>query len=338
LSRQAHLAGGPRRQDRHRRREEHVQTHPRADRPSPAVAGAADARPRVVVQGSRAPDAGEPHLPGGRGASRRYVAGETLADAQRVAAALARQGHHLTLCLWPWQAPPRARSPTATSRPSPPGLPPPPRRRLAPERQDARSGLLRGVVAEVARRAAQAGVRLHFDSHGPETADPTFALVPPVLAAGCDLGVTLPGAGGAAWRTPRPPPPRACGSAWSRASGRTPGPPPRRVPRPAGGGGRARRQGPARGGRQPRRGRGRAGAGAPAERARTPCELQLLYGLPPGPAPEVARRFGVPVRYYVGYGRAGCRTAPCSSSRTRRSDGACCTTPSRPDLAHPAKE
>jgi proline dehydrogenase len=38
--------------------------------------------------------------------------------------------------------------------------------------------------------------------------------------------------------------------------------------------------------------------------AGTPCELQLLYGLPPGASLAAARRLGIPVRAYVPYGRA----------------------------------
>jgi proline dehydrogenase len=38
---------------------------------------------------------------------------------------------------------------------------------------------------------------------------------------------------------------------------------------------------------------------------RTPCELELLYGLPVRPMLKVARDLAVPVRMYVPYGRAG---------------------------------
>lgn len=37
----------------------------------------------------------------------------------------------------------------------------------------------------------------------------------------------------------------------------------------------------------------------------TPCELELLYGLPQRPLLEIARDFGVRARMYVPYGRAG---------------------------------
>jgi proline dehydrogenase len=36
--------------------------------------------------------------------------------------------------------------------------------------------------------------------------------------------------------------------------------------------------------------------------ARTPCELELLFGLPAEPAARVGRRLGVPVRVYVPFG------------------------------------
>ena len=37
----------------------------------------------------------------------------------------------------------------------------------------------------------------------------------------------------------------------------------------------------------------------------TPCELELLYGLPQRPLIQIAREFAVPVRMYVPYGQAG---------------------------------
>jgi proline dehydrogenase len=39
--------------------------------------------------------------------------------------------------------------------------------------------------------------------------------------------------------------------------------------------------------------------------AGTPCELELLYGLPQQPMLKIARNFGVSVRMYVPYGNAG---------------------------------
>jgi proline dehydrogenase len=39
--------------------------------------------------------------------------------------------------------------------------------------------------------------------------------------------------------------------------------------------------------------------------ARTPCEAELLLGLPFGPPARVARRLGVPIRLYVPYGSTG---------------------------------
>ena len=38
---------------------------------------------------------------------------------------------------------------------------------------------------------------------------------------------------------------------------------------------------------------------------RTPCEVELLLGLPFGPPARVARRLGVPIRLYVPFGRTG---------------------------------
>ncbi len=37
----------------------------------------------------------------------------------------------------------------------------------------------------------------------------------------------------------------------------------------------------------------------------TPCELELLYGLPQRPLVEIAKEFAVPVRMYVPYGHSG---------------------------------
>ena len=51
----------------------------------------------------------------------------------------------------------------------------------------------------------------------------------------------------------------------------------------------------------------------------TPCELELLYGLPPQPALDVARGLGVPVRLYVPWGTAYLPYAAAKAFRHPRS-------------------
>jgi proline dehydrogenase len=160
------------------------------------------------------------------------------------------------------------------------------------------------LLGEVAERAARRQVRLHFDSHGPETADATWQAIVALAGGGPELSSTLPGR----WRRSLDDAElaiahgvtvRVVKGQWSDIE-------------------------------QPEidlregflnvidqlAGRARhvavASHDAPlaAEALRrlrasgTSCELELLYGLPQRAALDVAVELDVPVRFYVPYGRA----------------------------------
>ena len=160
------------------------------------------------------------------------------------------------------------------------------------------------LVAELLERTGSAGVRVHFDSLAPEAADRTLALI--AEAASCEPlpGITLP----ARWR-------RSLGDASAAVElglgvrvvkGRWPDPEgPEGDPR-AGFmavveqlAGRARRVAVATHdeplARQALRRLRAAG---------TPCELELLFGLPAAAPAQVADELAAPVRIYVPYGHA----------------------------------
>ena len=160
------------------------------------------------------------------------------------------------------------------------------------------------LVAELLQRTRSAGVRVHFDSLSPESAERTLALVAAATQHDDELGITLP----AGWR-------RSLGDAgaavelglgvrvvkgqWPDLE--TPNPNPRAgfmaiVERLAG---RARRVAVAT--------HDEALAREALRRLRaagTPCELELLFGLPAMPAAGAADELSAPVRIYVPYGHA----------------------------------
>jgi proline dehydrogenase len=161
-----------------------------------------------------------------------------------------------------------------------------------------------GTLHQLAAHAAAAGQILHFDAHGPQTAQPTLDAVRAVRPVHASLGITLPGrwrrslkdAGDAAfdglfvrvvkgqWDCPESPgqDPRAGFLAViERLAGR---PAPVAVAT-----------------HDPTLAR------AALERLRrtgTPCEIELLCGLPRTPVLAVAREFGTPVRLYLPFGQA----------------------------------
>lgn len=159
-------------------------------------------------------------------------------------------------------------------------------------------------VREIARYAARHGQRLHFDSHAPDTAAPTLRLMDAMHAVHPVLGLTVPGR----WRRSL----RDCD--WAVARGI-------RVRVVKG-------QWPCAEAPEmnPREGflavidhlAGRASEVAVAthdaalarealmrlRRAGTRCELELLCGLPQREVIAVARELGVPVRFYIPYGKA----------------------------------
>lgn len=161
-----------------------------------------------------------------------------------------------------------------------------------------------GLVAEIARTAREAGgILVHFDSLGAETADRTFRLIENARAHQAPLGCTIPGR-------------------WRRS--------PRDAQRAAEMGLRVRvvkGQWPDPGAPvDPHTGfldvvDVLAGSATPVavathepvlaatairklQSAGTPCEMELLYGLPSRAVLKVARDLAVPVRYYLPYGHA----------------------------------
>jgi len=165
-------------------------------------------------------------------------------------------------------------------------------------------GFSRPLVGEIMARAARSSVRVHFDAQRAEAVERTRALAESVLGAGSPVGFTLPGrfarsVRDALWATRRGLPVRV-------VKGQVPDPAAPAIDPRAGFlavvdalAGRARHVGV-------------ASHDAPLVRealsrlvtAGTPCELELLLGLPFGPALREARLFGVPVRVYVPFGEA----------------------------------
>ncbi len=162
------------------------------------------------------------------------------------------------------------------------------------------------LLATLAKQAAARGIRLHLDSHGPATAEPTLRVAARMLAvvSADRLGLTLPGrwrrsVGDARWAADRRLPVRVVKGQW-----------PERDDRPA----------------ELVDGLldvvdALCGSDAPVavashdpaviapalqrlQRSGTRCELQLLHGLPQREPCRLAARFGVPVRMYLPYGAA----------------------------------
>jgi proline dehydrogenase len=153
-------------------------------------------------------------------------------------------------------------------------------------------------------RSLEHGVRVHFDSHGPELADQTFAAIESASARHGELGCTLP----SRWVRSGDDVERAVRGGWGvrvvKGQWADPAAPlldaranylaivdrlAGRVPRVA-----------------------VATHDVPLLRtclerllaAKARVEVELLYGLPVRPAIRVARELGVPVRLYVPYGKA----------------------------------
>jgi proline dehydrogenase len=158
------------------------------------------------------------------------------------------------------------------------------------------------LVAEIAQSAAARGVRLHFDAQRPETVERTRRLAERAMAGPALVGYTLPGrflrsTADAVWAVSR-------GIAVRVVKGQVPDPAAPELDARRGVlavidtlAGRAAHVGV-------------ASHDAPLVRealstlvaAGTPCELELLLGLPMEPALGVARKIGVPVRVYVPFG------------------------------------
>ena len=161
-------------------------------------------------------------------------------------------------------------------------------------------------LRRLADAAAEHGLRLHFDAHGPETAVPTRQALDRLLALHPPgrLGITLPGRwrrslADAAWAIERGLPVRVVKGQWPDNS-------PERHSAEQGFlavidalAGRAAHVAVAT--------HNVALAEIALERlqvAGTPCSLELLYGLPLHASHALAQRLDVPVRVYLAYGTA----------------------------------
>lgn len=162
----------------------------------------------------------------------------------------------------------------------------------------------RELIAEVAKRAARAGVGVHFDSRAIDLADRTFEAIADAVRLHPGTGCTLPGR----WRRSLRDARRAVdlGVAVRVVKGQWPDPEGPDADLRAGFlavvdrlAGRACRVAV-------------ATHDAPLARqalrrlkdAGTPCELQLLYGLPLRSVIQVAQELGAPVRMYIPYGHS----------------------------------
>ncbi|MEK6328294.1 MAG: proline dehydrogenase [Actinomycetota bacterium] len=160
------------------------------------------------------------------------------------------------------------------------------------------------LIAKLLERARSAAVRVHFDSLSPESAERTLALIAGATQDGHQPGITLP----ARWR-------RSLGDADAAAElgvgvrvvkGQWPDPDPPEQDQRAGFmavvealAGRARWVAVATHDEAlARQALGRLRA------AGTPCELELLFGLPAAPAARAADELSAPVRVYLPYGNA----------------------------------
>jgi proline dehydrogenase len=237
-----------------------------------------------------------------RRAARAYIVGDQLVDATAVCQRLERQGMGATIGFWNRDGEPpgevfeqcsRIISEAArlTGRPyvsiKAPAL-----------------GLRSDLIEQIGQKAAQHGVRVHFDSHGPDVADATLALVKAAQGVQPQVGCTLPGRwarseGDARWAAEAGVYVRVVKGQWNESGDAA---------------------------REPRAGfmavierlAGRARHVAVAthdpwlaaralerlQAARTPCELELLYGLPTRDVVAIAHRLGVAVRVYTPYGEA----------------------------------
>ncbi len=241
-------------------------------------------------------------LPLAQRAARAYVAGPELNDAVRLADELAQQDFASTLGFWDGEGDsPRAVADHYLAALD--ALAKAPRGGYLSIKLPA-IGDSRLLLGEVLGRARQLGLRVHFDSLGPETADLMWAAVADAASSGVELGCSLPGR----WRR----------SVDDAARAIRLGVVPRVV--------KGQWADPAEPERDPRGGflevidrlAGRAprvavaSHDAPLAReairrlkaAGSSCELELLYGLPQRASLAVAASEGVPVRFYVPYGRA----------------------------------
>ena len=235
-------------------------------------------------------------------AARSYVAGPRLSDALGLCQRLWAGSLSTTICYWNIKgAPPRMVANECLDA----------IRALGAQRLDGDVALKApalgfdpGLHEELVEAARAHGVRLHFDSHSPNDAAETFALIGRCAEKYANVGCTLAGRwrrslADADWAVERRLQVRVVKGQWEDAE------------RPA---------------TDPRSGfqaliERLAGRGVPVAvathdlalarasllrllAAGTKCELELLYGLPLGPAAALARELDVPVRVYMPYGKA----------------------------------
>lgn len=235
-------------------------------------------------------------------ASRSYVAGAELGDALAAARRMSEQGCSATIGYWDGPNDSTATLLSAYQAAV---------EEIATAKLDAylsikvpSLGYSREMTGDLASRAVESGVGLHFDALGPETVDRTWELIAGLPGDGANLGCTLPGR----WVRSRADADWAIehGLAVRVVKGQWPDPEnPQFDPR-AGYldvikqlAGRARRVAVA------------SHDVTTARRAMetllaggTPTTLELLYGLPTRRQIAMARELNVPVRIYVPYGVA----------------------------------
>ncbi len=247
--------------------------------------------------------------------ARKYIAGDSLDDALRVQRQLTDQGLAATIGFWNTDRDPRREVAdqylqgldTLATGPAADYLSTKlPALDFAPE-----------LFAEIVERARTVKRRIHLDSLAPEHADRTRAMVDEALAAtpGVDIGYTLPGrwlrsVEDAQWVSERGLFVRVVKGEWVDPAD------PHRDPRTGflevidALAGRARRVGVA--SHDPAL---VAEAIQRLQQANTPCDVELLYGLPTRETIRRARELEVPVRVYIPYGEA---YLPYALSQARR--------------------